>query len=539
MMRFNEQDIQNILNKAQSDLNVKIKACGYCRFSSDHQREESIEAQQRIINEYAERNGYEIVEWYIDRAYSGKTVNRPDFQRMLDDVASGDCVFKAVIIHKMDRFSRNAVDAMKYKDFLHDCGIDLVSTVEKIKDDPHGKLLYGIMSTINQYYSDNLSGEVMKGMLENAYKKKWNGGTPPLGYNVVNQELVINESEAVIVRKIFEMTAEGYGYNTVIKELNRCGYRTKPGNPFGKNSLYDLLKNEKYKGVYIYNKRSKRNSQNKRNSRKLKDESEIVKHENGCPAIVTKELWEKANTARKISAKISTNAKTDYLLSGLIYCGECGAKMHGNRRKSGANGYNTYRCNKQANQLTCTCREIRADILEELVINSLVDHFFNPKVVDIITVDINDKIHEALSEDREDIRLAKNSLNGLKLSRNNLADAIAKTGFNQTLVDKMKSIEEQIAEYENIIAEDNKTKSEIKVTQEDVLEKINDLKAQMLNPKNVEQTKLLLQSYIEKIVVDNNSVKVTFKVTFSFCYGVGTFEIRYNHTIVKSRKMLK
>lgn len=72
-----------------------------------------------------------------------------------------------------------------------------------------------------------------------------------------------------------------------------------------------------------------------------------------------------------------------------------------------------------------------------------------------------------------------------------------------------------------------------------MLEKINDLKAQMLNPKNVEQTKLLLQSYIEKIVVDNNSIKVTFKVTFSFCYGVGTFEIRYNHTVVKSRKMLK
>ena len=147
------------------------------------------------------------------------------------------------------------------------------------------------------------------------------------------------------------------------------------------------------------------------------------------------------------------------------------------------------------------------------------------------TATINDKIHKTLNDDKEDIHCAKNSLNGLKLPRNNLADAIAKTGFNQTLRDKMKSIEEQIAEYEAIIAEDNKTKAEIRVSREDVLEKINCLKAQMMNPKNAEQTKLLLQSYIERIVVDNNSVKVTLRLPFYF--AMVTVQLKYA-TIIQS-----
>lgn len=534
-MRLNENDFEKILNKMQNGNKGKIKACGYCRFSSDRQREESIEAQQRIIKDYADKNGYEIITWYIDRAFSGKTVNRPDFQRLLNDVASRECQFSAVLVHKLDRFSRNASESLKYNALLQDHGISLVSTAERIKDDANGRLLYGIMSNINQYYIDNLSNEVMKGMRENALQKKWNGGTPPLGYDVVNQELVINEAEAVIVRKIFEMAAEGNGYNTIIRELNACGYRTKAGNHFGKNSLYDLLRNERYKGVYIFNKCSKRNSQNKRNSHKYKDESEIIRIEDGNPAIVSKELWNRANVARKMTGRITTNAKHNYLLSGLLYCGECGAKLHGNHRTHGSNGYNTYRCNKQANQLTCSCKEIRADILEDFVIDSLTEHFFNPEVTDIITEQINNKIHEIVNTDSEDIQLAKNSLNGLKVARNNLADAIAKTGFNQTLADKLDSIEKQIVEYEKMIADDDLNKTKIEITKDDVKKKIAELKKCMMNPKNIEQTKIMLQSYIEKIVVDNKSVQVTFMVAFSFCLHEFWHNVHYNHIVEEGR----
>lgn len=538
-MRISEKDMYRIASGLKSSGNGLIPACGYCRFSSDHQREESIEAQQRAITEYAERYGFEIVEWYIDRAVSGKTVNRPAFQKLLTDIEQKECPFKTVIVHKLDRFSRNAAQALEYKGILADYGICLVSTVEKIEDTANGKLLFGIMSTINQFYVDNLSTEVLKGMRENALKNLWNGGKPPLGYDVVDRKLVINEAEAVIVRKIFEMAADGCGYNTILRELNACGYLTKKGKPFGKNSLYDLIKNPRYKGEFVFNKTARRSSKCTRNSHKQKDESEIIRVAGGNPAIVSEELWERANVSRRMTAKISTNARFPYLLSGLIVCGECGAKFHGNHRKYGENGYNTYRCNREANQLvTCTCKEIRADILEEFVINTLTDHFFNADIIDIITTEINRKIQEASNSELEIVRMAKSSLNGLMTARSNLVDAIAQTGWNATLNERLGKIEQQITEYEAIIATEEEKREQVKVTREDVIRKIAVLKKCMQDPNHTEQTKLVLRSYIERIVVDNHSAKVSFKVSVPIQNNYRDIQAEYTHTTCIPRKTL-
>ena len=245
-------------------------AVGYCRFSSDHQKELSIDAQKRKIIEYCERNGYEIIEWYIDRAFSGQTVDRPDFQRLLRTIKSGNYDFDTVIVHKFDRFSRNVVDTLSYYQFLNDKNIKLLSVEEDYGDDD---FMFIINAGLNQRYVQNLSKEVMKGMNERAYKALFNGGKPPLGYDVSEDgQYIINEAEAVIVRMIFEMSAKGYGYNTIIRELNSRGYKTKKGNQFGNNSIYDLLRNEKYCGTYCFNKTIKRNSKRKRNMHKYKGE---------------------------------------------------------------------------------------------------------------------------------------------------------------------------------------------------------------------------------------------------------------------------
>jgi len=534
-MKLTQKQNNSIATKLSTE-DKRIPACGYCRFSSDNQREESIEAQQRLINEFATRNGYDIKKWYIDRAISGKTVKRPDFQRLLKDIASPDCGFKAVLIHKIDRFSRNAADAIKYKDILSDYDIDLVSTVEHIEDNPNGKLLYGIMSNINQYYVENLANEVMKGMTVNALHNKWNGGTAPLGYDVVNKELVINEKEALIVRLIFQMSAEGKGYNKIIKRLNELGYKTKPGNTFGKNSLYDLLRNERYKGVYTFNKRAKRTSDNKRNNRKYKDESEIIRCEGGCPAIVSPELWDRANTSRKIMGRITTSAKTTYLLSGLIHCGECGSKFHGNHRKKGLNGYNTYRCNKQANKLDCFCKEIRADYLEELVIDSLSEYFYHPEIIDIITEEVNRQLKEELMADKEEIRIAKNAISGLKIARNNLVDALSKTGYNETISNKLNSIEKQIGDYESLIESDSNEKESIEISRAQVEEKIREIKSILKDPENSELSKVILNSYIEKIVVDNRTIKIMIKMAIPYDYNNTENEVDYKHMFTIQRE---
>lgn len=153
MKKLSESDIQAIMQRNIEQ--KRIPAVGYCRFSSDHQREESIDAQIRLISAFAEKNGYDVLDFYCDKAFSGRSDQRPEFQRLLSDISDDNCKFQAVIVHKMDRFSRNAGDTIKYKELLQDYGINLVSTTEKISNDPSGNLMFGILSTINAFYSEN------------------------------------------------------------------------------------------------------------------------------------------------------------------------------------------------------------------------------------------------------------------------------------------------------------------------------------------------------------------------------------------------
>ncbi|MBQ4066241.1 MAG: recombinase family protein [Clostridia bacterium] len=344
---------------------------------------------------------------------------------------------------------------------------------------------------------------------------QFNGGNAPLGYKIVDKHYEIDEAEAVIVRKIFTMASEGYSYNDIIHELNRCGYKTKTGKPFGKNSLYEILKNPRYKGTYIFNRRAKRTSKNTRNNHKYKPEEEQIIIEDGVPAIVSKELWEKANAARKYMAKTSTNARHKYLLSGLLYCGECGGKMHGNYRIRDSHNYTTYRCNKQATRLDCKSREIRAEPLESFVINALCEHFFDPENIDIITDELNRKLRVEMDADREEIKAAHYSIAGLKTARNNLVDAIAEHGFSSILSKKLKDIEEQIERYEKMISDDEGKTGGVRITREEVVQRIEKLRECMKNPDNIDQTKILLHQYIDRIEINNTKIKVVFKTTFS------------------------
>ena len=539
-MHFNQNDIKQILNNMTSNSQQKIKAVGYCRFSSDNQRDESIEAQQKIIIEYAEKNNYEIIGWYLDRAFSGTNANRPEFQRMLEDVSDKSCPFSAVLVHKTDRFSRNAADAIKYKDVLQDFGVELISTVEKIVNSANGRRLYGIMSNINEYYSANLGLEVMKGLKVNAAKCLWNGGIPPLGYDVKEQKLVINEAEAIIVKEIFEMAAKGLGYHTIVKKLNEKGFKTKKGKEFGKNSIYDLIRNERYMGVYTFNKRARKSLNGKRNNHKQKNDNEVIRIPNGCPQIVSEELWQRANLSRQISSKISTNSKHEYLLSGLVTCGNCGSKMHGNyRAKDGRTSYGTYRCNRKENKLLCDCREIRSKYLEDFVVDKLIKHFFNESIIDVMTKQINSKIAELMKIDDDKIRQVKNSLEGLQTARANLVDTLATVGYNKLLVDKLNALEKQIFEYEKMVETEKEQKIKIKVTREDVKQKIRELNDVIKSPTNIDSTKIMLRQYIDRIEVTNSSVEVTFKVAFSFLLGEVEYKVCYNHTEKEHRFLIE
>ena len=175
----------------------------YARYSSDNQRSESIDAQLRAMHSYCQQHHYQVVKTYVDEARSATTDRRPSFLQMIADSSSK--LFDIVLVHKLDRFSRNRYDSAMYKRELKKNGVSLYSVLENLDDSPESIMMEAVLEGMAEYYSQNLARETMKGMRETALQCKHTGGKPPLGFDVdpVSKKLVINEQEAEWVRLIF------------------------------------------------------------------------------------------------------------------------------------------------------------------------------------------------------------------------------------------------------------------------------------------------------------------------------------------------
>lgn len=255
-----------------------VKNCAiYARFSSERQRDESIEDQVQVCRLFAKNEGMKVVEVYADRAVSGRTADREAFQRMVADSAEGR--FGTVLVYKLDRFARDRFDSALYRHKLRDNGVTLMSAMERIPDTPEGTILEAVIEGFNEYYSRNLSQNVMRGMLGNARKCKANG-VRVYGYDVdKNGCYQVNAQQAAYVRKAFEAAARGSATRKeTVEMLNQAGQRTPRGSKWTLSSLRDMLRNPKYMGDYVWGD---------------------VTVEGGMPAIVSRSMWQEANTALK------------------------------------------------------------------------------------------------------------------------------------------------------------------------------------------------------------------------------------------------
>ena len=237
----------------------------YARYSSHNQTECSIEGQLKECYKYAKQNHFTVIEEYIDRAMSGTNDNREQFQKMLKDSSKGH--FHGVILYQLDRFGRNDYECMDNEHKLNKNGVVVFSAKENFTDDPAGKLLKNVIRGVNQYYSDELSVKIGRGMDLNADKFYYNGGSVPLGLKlkvveeingpfskkIKKQQYDIDENTAPIVQEIFKMYVNNNTMADIIRYLNEKGIKTSQGNEYSKNSLRTILMNKKYIGIYSYN----------------------------------------------------------------------------------------------------------------------------------------------------------------------------------------------------------------------------------------------------------------------------------------------
>ncbi|MFV0249655.1 MAG: recombinase family protein [Bacilli bacterium] len=226
----------------------------YLRYSSHSQNEKSIETQREVCMEYLKKNNLIFVGEYTDEAKTGTNDKRDGFQQMIED--SKKKTFDYIVTYKVDRFARDKYDSAIYKKDLKKLGIRVLSAVKNITDDPQGALMDGMLETLAHYYSLNLSKNIKDGMYTNAKKGLSTGGMSlPLGIKSVKEirEIIIDEEQALIVKKIFEMYRDKSAMADIIRYLNKYNIKTSRGNEFNKNSILRILKNKKYTCIYTFN----------------------------------------------------------------------------------------------------------------------------------------------------------------------------------------------------------------------------------------------------------------------------------------------
>lgn len=480
----------------------------YARFSSDNQRSESIDAQIRAMNQFCKQNHWQVVATYTDEARSATTDNRPQFQQMISDSSKG--IFDIVLVHKLDRFSRDRYDSAIYKKRLKNNSVQLCSVLERIDDSPESIMMESIIFAQNEYFSKNLGREVMKGMNETALQCKHTGGCTPLGYDLdENKKLVINPHESEAVKIIFQMFADGHGYTAIINYLNEHGYKTKRGCLFGKNSLYEILANEKYTGVFVFNK-SAAKADGKRNNHAYKTSDKVIRIEGGCPVIVSKKLFEKV---QRIRAKNRRNtgqyhAKEFYLLTGKVFCGVCGKRIQGNLRFSGEhkNRMATYRCTTL--RKICNNKENNKDYLDVYVVELLREKIFNKTALRRRIKTVNAYIQKYNTDFDKHYKDTENELNQVIAGLANITEAIEKGIITPAIMERAEALEEKRSELQNQLS---CLKKYTPLEYSDYVHLIDDFKN---IPRNTAEFRTFVQTYIDKIVTYPYHIEITLDIGF-------------------------
>ena len=495
-----------------------IRAVAYARYSSVGQREESIEGQMRAIKEYANSSNLTLICSYVDRGISGtRAENRTEFIKMVEDARKNK--FDVIIVHKLDRFARNRTDAAIYRRELSKCGVKLISVLENFDEDsPESVILQSVIEGYNEYYSRNLRREVMKGMKENALSCRFTGGVPCLGFDIDKdtQKYVINEYEAEAVKLIFKMYLEGSGYTEIINELNKRAFKTKRGKTFGKNSLYEILRNEKYTGVYIYNKHVHPDENGKFNRHAKRDDSEIIRIEDGVPQIISKEDFEavqkKMNARKQQTARFK--AKQEYLLSGKVVCGDCGGRFAGNSRHAGGRPdmiYISYNCTKKNGKTKCSNPGIKRDVLEEIVLKQLADKVFDVRLLPEIIAKYDEFARQKNCELYTNKNHIKSKLAEIDKSINNIVDIVVSTG-SAALADKLKELEAEKATLENTLTELEISLSEMSVS-EKMLRTAFEKAKTMLSSGTLTNKKAIVEHYVKQIIIHKDTIDIEFNIS--------------------------
>ena len=461
-----------------------MKAVIYARYSSDSQREESIEGQLRECTAFAEKNGITILRHYIDRAFSAKTDNRPEFQEMIKD--SSKKLFDMIIVWKLDRFARNRYDSARYKAQLKKNGVKVVSATETISDGAEGILLESMLEGMAEYYSADLAEKVVRGMTENALKCKYNGGTPPLGYVIDSEQYFqIDPLTAPFVLEAFKRYDEGATMTQIRDWLNEKGIKNTRRQEMTYNSIQHMLNNRRYIGEYSYR--------------------EVIIPD-GIPAIVPKDLFDRVQEkmAKNKKAPARHKAEDNYLLTTKLFCGYCGAYLCGESGTSRTGlVHHYYKCvSVKKKRAECHKKPVKKQWIEDLVVDETMKMVMDDKAIEAIV----SMLMELQNRESSSLPLYEKELKDTEAAIDNMLNAIQQGIFNKSTKARLDELEAAKDELENMIACEKLAKP--KITEEQMMFWLH--RFRKLDVSKKEHRQMLIDTFVNAIYLYDDKMLITF-----------------------------
>ena len=475
----------------------------YARYSSDNQREESIEGQIRECTAYAEKNDITIVKHYIDRAISAKTDNRPQFQQMIKD--SDKKLFDIVLVWKLDRFARNRYDSARYKTQLKKNGVKLMSATEIISEGPEGIILESVLEGYAEYYSADLAEKVVRGQTENILKGRCNGGRGTFGYTLDSErKFHIDPLASPFVLESFTKYRDGLTMKEIRDWLNENGIKNPVGGEFTYNSVEHMFKNRRYIG-------------------ELKFRDVVVP--DAIPPIVPLELFDdvQEKIAKNKKAPARRKAEDDYLLTTKLHCGCCGALMFGESGTSRTGEvHRYYKCATAKKKKGCKKKTVRKQWLEDLVVNQTMQLVRDDAAMESIIA----KVMELQDRENTNLPLYEKQLRDAESGIQNMLNAIQAGILTSSTKERLEQLEETKRELEARIAEEKLAKPKIK---EEFI-RFWLMRFRKLDMSLKDQRQALVDTFINSIYLYDDKVLITFN------YKEGTQTITFEEAAQAASK---
>ena len=526
-------------NKIERNPNYAV---AYTRFSSDRQREESIDAQERAIKFYADQNEITILEFYEDKAQSAKDDNRAEFQRMIRELKESNV--GKVLVHKMDRFSRNILQFLQYEKDFTSMGVEIVYVAQPEMNNKFVKMIYAAMA---EQFLDNLSFEATKGMIVNAEKGKRNGGMAPYGYylkeekdesgNILHTKnghkvhtVEIQPEQAEAVKMMYQMTIDGHTRAEIIEELTKKGFRkvTKKslGKQFTGTAIDNILRNERYTGEYDfhYNKGTRD-----------KPVYDTIRVKNEFPAIISKEIFQKVQKLLESRKhRQPSNSEEEYLLTGKIKCGECGAQYNGMRCKRHGKMYTYYKCvnqssykNGQTQKEYCHNNSVQKEPLERAVIEKLKKVVFNEKFIPQVFNEYNNYV-KSQSLDNAMIDVLQSKLKQIDENISNLLDVIGCGNSSDSMLERLKKLENEKETIKHRLQEEMKGNNYIPATISEV-EKVYRKARETLDGNDFFAKRRLINNFVNQILIYKDKAEIYINLIPTICCATLDLDILKTH----------